>query len=225
MKNSKLIKTILVFILYLFYTQIVSSILNIFNINNEVITMFIADLLFIIGIVFAYKDNIKKDFIKFNKENKPLKIIKKILFWVFMIFVINIIGGIITELIIPSLSLDDNTESLKGLFNMSFLYTMFKTLIFASVAEELVFKESVREVVSNDILFVIVSTFMYVSMNLVYADLTFKYILADAISYALFAIVTSIMYIKNKSNICLVMLVKFCYNLIPFTLLLLGLGA
>lgn len=225
MRNKKLIKTIIIFILYLFYTQMVSTILNVFKFNNEIGTMLIADLLFLVGIIFVYKDNIKKDFTKFNKENKPTKIIKKVLFWVAILFVINIVGGIITEFIAPSLLVDDNTETLDTLFNMSFIYTIFKTLIFASIAEELVFKESIRDIITNDVLFVIVSTFMYVVMNLAYADLTFKYILTDTIKYALFSLVTSIMYIKNKSNIYLVMLVKFCYNLIPFTIMILGLGA
>lgn len=222
-KLKKLLKLIVIFLVYFIYTTVVSSILNVFGITDQVIAVFIADLLFFLGIVILYKDTIKEGFLNFIKE---LSLSKKILFivkWVVILFVINILGGIITEMIFPALAEDGNTDSIYSIASISTLYAIFKTLIFAPIAEELIFKKTVRELISNNLSFIITSSLIYALVNIMYTDITYLTII-DLLRYFVFSSVLSYIYVKNKDNIFMPMLIKFFYNLIPLTILLLGIG-
>lgn len=223
---NTLLNTIIIFIAYLFYTQVLSKILGLMSINDSVTQMFISDLIFLLGIIIFYKKKIKSSFNIFVKEYRLIKKITVILTWVVGIFFINILMGIITEFLFPEVAsvMDDNSDAIYNLFSVSSIYTIFKTMIFAVVAEELVFKQAIRDVFTNNIVFVVVSSLIYVIMNFAYANFNQSGILIDMLGYLMFAVVTSIAYIKNNDNIFIVMLIKFFYNLVPLIILILGLG-
>lgn len=146
-----------------------------------------------------------------------------VLKWVLLLYGVTIIGGMLTELTLGSIDADDNTVALYSLLNVSTIYTIFKTMIFSVIVEELVFKKAIRDVIDNDILFVIVSSFIYAFMNVAYSSFTIVS-LADFIQSFVSAAILSIVYIKYDNNIFIVMLIKFVYNLIPLTIMLLGIG-
>lgn len=223
---NTLLSTIIIFIVYLFYTQVLSKILGLMSINDSVTQMFISDLIFLLGIIVFYKKKIKSSFNIFVKNYKLSKKIIVVLKWVVVIFFINILMGAITEFLFPEVAsvMDDNSEAIYNLFSVSSIYTIFKTMIFAVVAEELVFKQAIRDVFTNNIVFIAVSSLIYVIMNFAYADFNQSGILIDMLGYLMFAIVTSIAYIKNDDNIFIVMLIKFFYSLVPLLILVLGLG-
>ncbi len=221
-KNKNLIlKTLIVFICYLFYKNIIVYLCGIFNLG-EIVSSFIADLIFFLGVVIAYKEDIKSDFIDYIKNYKLKDKIFSILKWVLIIFIANIIMGFISGLLFGDVEVDENTTTLNSLFDISFLYTAFLTLIFATVAEILVFQKSIRDVVDNKVAFVIVSSVIYTIMNFVYADLTNVHLGMYMFMYFLPALILSIAYVRNKDNVFILMFIKFVYNLIPFTILVLG---
>ncbi len=221
---KQLLKLITIFLVYFIYTTVISNILGIFKINDEVIISFIADLIFFLGIVILYKDDLKKGFIKFIKNYSFLKKVLFVIKWVVILFTINIIGGVITEIIHPSLTEDGNTNAIYSLASISTFYTIFKTLIFATITEELLFKKSIREVITNNIAFIIVSGLIYALINIMYTDITVLTVI-DLFQYFIFSSVLSYIYVKNEDNIVMPMIIKFFYNLIPLTILLLGIGA
>lgn len=222
-----LLKTIIVFIVYLFYTKFISAFFNMIGLTDSIMQMFIADLLFLIGIVLVYKDSIKQGFLDFKNNYKTSKKITVVLKWTVIIFVVNMLMGMLTELFFPNAVAggDDNANAIYSLFDISSIYTIFKTMILAVIAEELVFKKTIRDVFKNNILFVIISGLIYVMMNFAYTDLTQSYIWMDMLGYFMFAVITSIAYIKNNDNIFIVMMIKFLYNLLPLTIMILGIGA
>ena len=203
--------------------MIVSSILNVFGISDEIVLIFLSDLVFLIGTMLLYKNRIKDGI----RDFKKIKLSKKIMFvvkWVTILFLINIIGGILTELAFPNLIEDGNTTSIYSIASVSTIYIVFKTLVFAPIAEELVFKETVRELINNDIVFIITSSLVYAFVNIMYTELTLLTI-SDMMSYFIFASILSYVQVKNDDNVFMPMLIKFFYNLIPLTILLLGVGA
>lgn len=220
---KQLLKLIIIFLAYFIYTTVISQLLGVFNIKNQVVASFIADLLFFLGIVIFYKDALKDSIKRFIKE---LSFTSKIIFiikWVAILFVINIVGGMITEMIFPSLNGDGNTESIYSIASISTFYMIFKTLIFAPIAEELIFKKTTRELISNDLTFIVTSSLIYALVNIMYTDITYL-TLIDLLQYFIFSSVLSYIYVKNKDNIFMPMLIKFFYNLIPLTILLLKIG-
>lgn len=222
--KKKLLNAILIFLVYFVYTSLVSVVLNLVGILEDIIIIFIADLLFFLGIVSFYKDDIKTCFLKFRKEFTLKDKILLILKWVIVLFIINIIGGVVTELLNPDLAntQDSNTSSLFSLASISSVYTIFKTILFAPIAEELVFRKTIRTVISNNIIFIIVSSLIYALMNIVYADINLLAFL-NLIPYFILSCVLSFVYTKYD-NIIITMIIKFCYNLIPLSILLMSMG-
>ena len=226
-KWKDLIQVIIIFIVYLFYTTIFDQLFKLCGIETGIATMFIADLTFFIGIILVYKKNLEKKYHIFSKEYSWKKKIGIIAIGVLILFLVNILMGMITEIFLPNLSTgnDDNSHAIIELFNISYVYTLFKTLLFAPIAEELLFKEAVRDVVKNNILFVIVSSTLYTLMNFMYASAGSPSMILDIIGYFLFAVILSIIYLKNDDNIIIVMFIKFFYNIIPTILLFVSMMA
>lgn len=222
-ESVKLIKTLLVFISYLLYSNVISVVLSTFKITNATMLSFLADLIFLICIVFAYKDNLKKDFENLKKDYKISSIIKTIIIWVVIIFVFNILMGAITEMIYPNMATDDNTNAMSTLFKISISYSLFKTMIFAVVAEELLYRESISDVVKNKYIFIVISSIIYTIMNFIFVGFESDIIVMDILSYFLPALLFSTAYVKNNNNIIILMLIKFTYNLIPTIIYLLQL--
>lgn len=222
-ESVKLIKTLLVFISYLLYSNVISIVLSTFKITNATMLSFLADLIFLICIVFAYRDNLKKDFENLKKDYKISSIIKTIIIWVVIIFVFNILMGALTEMIYPNMATDDNTNAMSTLFKTSMSYSLFKTMIFAVVAEELLYRESISDVVKNKYIFIVISSIVYTIMNFIFVGFESDIIVMDILSYFLPALLFSTAYVKNNNNIIILMLIKFTYNLIPTIIYLLQL--
>lgn len=222
-KIKLLLKPMLIYLAYFTYNIIISSILKLFGISNEIVLMFISDLLFLIGIVILYKNSLIDGFNKFIDKFKDSKKILFILKWVAILFGINILGGIITELLVPNLLEDGNTSSIYSIASISTVYIVFKTLIFASVAEELLFKKVIRELIKNNVVFIITSSLVYALVNVMYTDITILTFI-DMLSYFIFSAVLSYVYIKNEDNIVIPIIIKFFYNIIPLALMIISIG-
>ncbi len=224
-KGLYLIKALCLFAVYLFYTQIVSQILGIFGLTDETLVMFVADLIFLVGIVFLYKDTLKECWASFRKDYSWKKKIGVIVKWVVIIFACNILMGILTEVLFPSTA-DEVVENTAAIYSLKFGYTVFKTLIFATIAEDLLFKKSIRDVIDNKWLFIFVSGIIYTAMNFMYSDFSDPYIFVDILVYLIPAFIFSYAYVKNNDNIIVSMLIKFFCNLLPLTILIVSsLGA
>lgn len=221
--NEKLIKTLIVFICYFLYSNVISVILTTLKITNTTIVSFIANFLFLIGIVLAYKDNLKEDFENLKKNYKPSKIIKTVIIWVIIILALNILMGALTELLFPNMAVDDNTDAMSTMFKTSVLYSLFKTMVFAVIAEELLFRESISDVIKDKYLFIIISSIVYTILNFIFVGFDSTTIIMDMISYFVPALILSTAYVKNDNNIIILMLIKFVYNLIPTIIYLLQL--
>ena len=218
-----LLRLVLIYLVYFVYAIIISNILKIFGISNEIALVFVADLLFFIGITYLYKDSLKDGYNKFIKKYNLSKRVLFILKWIAILFGINILGGIITELLVPNLLEDGNTTSIYSIASISTVYTIFKTLIFAPIAEELVFKKTIRELINNNALFIVTSSLVYSLINVMYTDITLL-TLIDMISYFIFSTVLSYIYVKNEDNIVMPIIIKFFYNLIPLILMIISIG-
>lgn len=211
---NNLVKTILAFLCYFLYSQAFTSLFG-----SSVAVNFIADIIFLIAIVLAYKENLKRAFNNLKKEYSLGKIIKTVILWVVIIFVFNMVMGMLTDVLAPNATLDDNTQAVRSLFQISTLYTIFKTMIFAIVAEELLFRESVHDVVSNKWLFILVSSLIYTLANFAYTGFNDHFLIISLLSYFLPALLFSYAYCKNHNNIIVLMLIKFFYQLIPLTIM------
>ena len=217
-----LLKTFSIFFLYFIYTYFAGTVMKSIGIKDTTLGMFIADIIFLVIIVWTYAGNIKDDYKRMKKDYPAGKLVKTVLAWVGIIFLSNILMGFLTNLLFPNLTLDENTTAIFELAPVSMIYTIFKTMIFSSVAEELLFRESLSEVIKNDWLFIIISALIYMGMNFIFTDNTSGYTFIYMLIYLVPGLISSYVYTRHERNILLIMLIKFGYNLIPLMLLLLG---
>lgn len=223
MKDRKicyLFRTVIVFVWYMFNINIFNAIFKFIGFDNNILSMLIADLFFLIAIIFIYRKNLKTKLDIFKNEYSKKGKIWQILKWVLIILIVNVAMGTLTEIFYPELAsgIDENTYEVTKLFDVSFLYFAFKILLFAPIAEELIFKESIRDVVDNDVAFVLISSAIYTEMNVLYSSNGIHFL--DIFVYFIPSLILSQAYVKNKDNIIVVIFIKFFYNLFPTLILI-----
>ena len=219
-KKYYLIRTILIFSYYIFGSIIFNKLFSLFGLNNSIIPMIIADIIFFIIIVFIYREKIKICFNNFKEEYSLKNKIFIILKWCLIILSINMLMAIFKKIFSLNINniIDENSTAVIKLFDLSFSYSLFKALLFAPIAEELLFKESIRDIVKNDIAFLLISSSIYTAMNFMYSNSNILFL--DLIKYFMLSLMLSLVYIKNKDNIVIVMVIKFLYNIIPTIILI-----
>lgn len=157
-----------VLISYLLYSYAFSSLLLLFNINFESLSLlskeiisFISELVIITIIVYIYRKRLYKDLKRYS-FNTFLKYIK---YW-FLTIGLMIISSIIISMF-TSIQTSSNQEVIIETFYKAPLYTCIMAVIFAPILEELVFRLSFRYMFKTDIIFILVSGlffgFMHVS--------------------------------------------------------------
>ncbi|MBO5096332.1 MAG: hypothetical protein J6B98_05610 [Bacilli bacterium] len=222
MKNDKLMKLFLVFLVYFIYTMYASTLFGMFGISDNILASFIGDIIFSIFVIYTYRKNLKSDLKKIKKLSSK-KLFLTILKWVALVFVFVMFCGFITEIIFPNQSIDANNDAIYNLYSISTWYTIFKTMIFGTIIEEILYRESVRDNVKNKFMFIIISAVVYTFMNTIFVGFTEGSVVSALLMKFLPGIFWSIAYLKNSDNILLLSMIKFTYNLIPLTILLLGL--
>lgn len=219
--NDNLIKMFICFFVYFGYSMYSASIFKLLGISNDILAGFIGDILFGIFIIFMYRKNLKND-LKKLKKMKFKSILITVIKWAFIIFIFSLFCGFITDLIIPNQPNDANTDEIYDLYSISTLYTVFKAMIFGTIIEEILYREAVRENFKNKFLFVLVSSLIYTFLNTVFVGFKAGFAISSMLIYFLPAIFCSIAYLRINSNIILLSIIKFVYNLIPLAILLLG---
>ncbi len=219
-KSEALLKTTSLYLVYFLYTYFGSYIANLFSGLDSQLVMLILDILFLIGIVLVYRKTLKKDFRNLKKDYSIGKIFKIIGLGFLSIVLLNMIIAVLGTLFFENVNMDQNTQSIQNLASLSMLYTVFKTMIFGVVAEELLFRESLSDLIDNNVLFVLLSAIIYTIMNFIFTSEAFS--VSQILAYFLPALLFGTIYVKNKRNILLVMFTKFAYNLIPLIILISG---
>lgn len=213
LKSETLLKTVSIYLLYFLYTYFASSIISLVPMLSGQLVMAVLDILFIFITVFSYKEELKKDWQELKEKYPPKKIVMIVLFGVFTMIVLNVFTALLAQIFHSNVSMDDNTASIQVLANQSMVYTIFKMMIFGVVAEEILFRESLNKVLTNNVLFVLVSTIIYTGMHFVFVGAPTS--VFQVIPYISLAILLGTIYVKNDRNILLIMFIKFIYNLIP----------
>ena len=216
-KSEVLLKAVSVYLIYFIYMQYGSLLGSLVPFIPIHVVLLFLDILFLILILCLYHKNLEKDWIKFKKDSTMGQKLKIVLFGFLSIILANFVLSLIGEIFHSGNIVDQNTTSIQ---NMPLYYAVFKTMIFGVIAEEILFRESLGDVIENKWVYILGSSVIYTAMNFVFtiSDISIMQILG----YFIPALVFGTIYIKNERNIIFVMIVKFAYHLIPLTILLLG---
>ncbi len=159
-----IIKGLSVLILYLLSNFIFALVISILGINFnslptniKVITSILYEGLIIFLIVLIYHNNFKENYIDF-KMNIVNYISKYIKYWFLTLGLMIISNMIISNL---GVKIANNEKEVIETFHKLPLYTIITATVLAPILEESVFRLSIRKIIKNDYLFIIISGLLF----------------------------------------------------------------
>lgn len=137
---------------------------NSIPITIKVIYTLIYEIMLIGIIILILKDEIKKALndIKKNHMNYFSKYIK---YW-FLALIVMFASNLIITLISKG-GIAGNEETIRKMFSQTPVYIFISSVFFAPVLEELVFRQGIRNIFSNNIVFIIVSGLVFGGLHVV----------------------------------------------------------
>lgn len=219
------IKYILIFLSYFVYNLFISDFLNIFNINiNKIsyiqknIFLFIIDMIYLIFIILIYKKYLRKEFITFKKNWKNL-LIKYFPVYVMGIFLMAISNIILTKF--TGINLSNNEETIRNLIKVFPIYITFSSVIYAPFVEELIFRKTIRNIIKDDTLFILLSGFIFGIIHVINSDVNNINEILMGIPYIIMGIDFAYIFYKSK-NIYTTITLHLSHNLILMIIQLIG---
>ncbi len=224
MKNyiTNALKGILSILIYFFFGSLLLIFLNYFNIKptefsktNKFIFLLIESLIMLSVIVLIYYKDLKKEFIDF-KKNFIFYFNEYKYYWPIMMFLMVLVN-VFTSFFIKDIS--KNEETIRLIFHsgtIGLIYTIISCSLIAPLLEELVFRKSIRYIVPQKYLFILLSGIFFGSMHVIGSVKTpLEYL--HIISYSVPGFVLASAYEKSN-NIFVSTSIHFFHN----TFLLIG---
>ena len=175
--------------------------------NIKLLYMFIYEVLILCLILLIFNKKIKKDFDDILKNHKTYysKSIKYYLVGLIIMVFSNTILALLTNGGIAG-----NEETVRAMFKMSPVYMYISAVLFAPVVEELVFRQGIRNICGKNIIFIIVSGFLFGGLH-VMSSISTTLDLFYIIPYSALGVVFAIMLYKTD-NIFVSMGFHFMHN-------------
>lgn len=213
-KIKEIIKFILIFLLYLLYSDIIIIILTKLGVNIKILPnnlkiaiMFLINLSLMIMLFIFYRKSIKENFKDFKSNFKTY--IKDN----FKYYVIGLLIMIISNIIISFFVEGNSTNEtlIREYINIMPIYMIFSSCIYAPFTEEMVFRKSLRNCFNNKVLYILLSGLIFGSMHLLSASNLVE--LVFLIPYSSLGCVFAYMYYKTN-NIFVPMTFHMVHNTI-----------
>ena len=162
---------ILCIIIYFGLSDMQVSFLSLFHINyNEmslpfkVTYLIIFEILLMSLIVLVLNKKISRDFQNMRKYHKEY-FKKYFKFWLISVGIMMLSNFIINFFVKTGISA--NEETIRETFKISPIYIFFSSVIFAPVVEELVFRQSLKNIIPNKYIFIIVSGIIFGGLHVI----------------------------------------------------------
>ena len=168
--------------------------------------------------MFAYKDTVVRDFKNFFNKKFLSNMGTSLSYWMIglaIMIVSNLFISIITNGGMPA-----NEESVRDLIDKVPLYMLFNVIIYAPITEELVFRKSFKDFISNKYVYVLTSGLVFGGLHII-SSLTDITGLLYIVPYGTLGITFAILY-KKTDNIFSTISVHALHNFISFVILVLG---
>lgn len=129
---------------------------NIDTMNMTVKLIYVVSYLIVTAALIAliYQKKLKKDFEKF-KKNSSKYFSENIKYWLIATGVMLISNLLISN--ISTYGIAGNEKAIREVMNISPIYVFFSAVIFAPIVEELIFRQSIKNIFSNKWVFIIIS--------------------------------------------------------------------
>ena len=139
-----------------------------------------------------YYNFLKQDFN--DLKNGLFKNIIKVGKWLLIIIIFQLLS---VTAISSFLTNGLNSSNEVAIMQLPMYLLIFKTMMFSVIVEELIFKKTVRNIIDNNILFIVISSLLYGFANVIFTKIGSAIILMEAIPYIVISVITGILYIKS----------------------------
>ncbi|MDO5569329.1 MAG: CPBP family glutamic-type intramembrane protease [bacterium] len=209
-KRDVLITSILIMILYFIWPYLIEAVLVPINLDEDLslCCMFIGNFILFIIIIYTYYKDFLVSFKDLKKNKKKLLVGLKI----FIIGLVLYIGLNAVLKVFVNLE-QDNTNAMLNVYSKIPILFVLASMFYYPVIEEIVFKKSFKEFITNKWLFVFVTGFitafftLALSLNSITSLLYF-------IPIAIFSMTFSYIYYITD-NILVAIFYRILYNVIP----------
>lgn len=220
-KVKLIIKCIGIILLTLLFSSIFFSILGInpssISDKEYVLYLTISELLLAFGLFLIYKDSVIHDFKEFKKDiNGNLELSFR--YWV-VGYSIMIISNLFITLILNQ-TIAGNEELVRDYISASPLLMALSTVIFAPFNEELTFRKSIREAISNKWIYVLISGLVFGGLHII-SYISSPMDLIYLIPYSSLGFAFALLYYKTN-NIFNSISMHMMHNLLSIIVYLLG---
>lgn len=190
-----------------------------YTLTQQIIAIFSADLIFLIIIITTYFKTLKKDLKKFFKN------FLNNFETAFKYYLIGFICMVVSNLIIVTFinnAIAGNEEAVRSLINIAPLYMLFSVGIYAPLTEELIFRKGIKDIISNNKIYILVSGIFFGFMHVIGSNPSpqdFLYL----IPYSSLGIAFAYTYSKTN-NIFSTIMMHSLHNTFAIVLYLVGSG-
>lgn len=219
-KIISVVKAIGLFCLFFTLSTILVMVFNIdiskFSDLDYVVYSLVCDIIFLIVIVLCYNKTLRKDFKPFFKN------FGKNFEEAFKYYLVGVGVMIFSNLIITLIfngGLSDNENTVRSYIETSPLLMFIQISLYAPLAEELLFRKSIRECISNKWLYVFVSGFIFGALHVIGTEGLIG--LLYLIPYCSLGFAFAYTYTKTD-NIYSSISMHFMHNTLTLILLLIG---
>ncbi len=204
-----------VIILYSIFTDLLISLLKVFNINynnfntiSKCVFVALSEIILTLIIILIYKNDFIPNFKDFIKNIKSY-FDKYIKYW-FLTLGLMIMSNLIITLFTTS-EISNNQEMIVETFKKLPIYTIIVTIVVAPFLEELVFRMSFRKIFAHsNILFILFSGFIFGGLHVI-TSLTSLNNLLFIIPYSIPGFMFAYLYTKSN-NIMVPIMLHFIHN-------------
>lgn len=222
--KKTIIKNSLIFLSYFFYQLLVLFVVILlkldvknFSFVQKNIYLFISDLVYLIILVYLYKDELKSDLNNFKKNGDKL-ITKYFPIYLLGVFLMGISNSILSY--ITGIELSSNEQTIRSLIKFYPVYMIFSSVIYAPIVEELIFRKSIRKIFDDKIIFILTSGFLFGLVHVIGSSSSSNELLMG-IPYMIMGIDLAYIYYKSD-NIYTTMFIHSMHNFVLLLIQLFG---
>lgn len=165
------------------------------------------NILFLMILLFIYKKDIKEDFVKIKKD--PKMYAKKLIIFLFlMILSVALINAIVIS-IFHIKNIAGNEQTLYHLFKTYPLVTILLTIVYYPILEGIIFRKTIKNIITDKRLFIIVTCLLYFFFNIVYSPISFQNIVSSLYYIVLMFYMSKIYWDTDNFSISVILLMLY----------------
>ena len=136
-----------------------------YSFNQRIIYMFVTSIIFLLFLIFIYKDSVFKNFKSFFSKNFSKYMKKAFSYWIIGILIMLASNFIL--FFINNGAIAGNEKSVRELIDKAPIFMLYQTVLYAPLSEELIFRRSFKDVFKNKYLYILISGLVFGGMHVI----------------------------------------------------------